>query len=74
MTVNQSGWKPSAPLAATGEVTTTTGNRALMLEEALIFEIGDTNSTGVDFGAVKQGASRLGNLARAAEIGLPGLS
>ena len=28
---------------------TFTGNRALMLEEALIFEIGDSQSTGVDF-------------------------
>ncbi|WP_420854350.1 aminomethyl-transferring glycine dehydrogenase subunit GcvPB [Sphingomicrobium nitratireducens] len=28
---------------------TTTGNRALMLEEPLIFEIGDTETTGVDF-------------------------
>jgi glycine dehydrogenase subunit 2 len=30
-------------------MSTYTGNRALMLEEALIFEIGDGNTTGVDF-------------------------
>ena len=50
MTVNPSGWRPSAPSgeAAAGGGTAT-GNRALMLEEPLLFEIGDTESTGVDF-------------------------
>ena len=38
--LNQSGWKPGAPTAATSDAGTTTGNRALMLEEALIFEMG----------------------------------
>jgi hypothetical protein len=42
VTVNQSGWKPTAPIAATSDGATTTGNRALMLEEPLIFEIGDS--------------------------------
>ena len=48
---NVSGWKPGTPEAPTGEsgVETVTGNRALMLEEPLIFEIGDTATTGVDF-------------------------
>ncbi|HVF93421.1 MAG TPA: aminomethyl-transferring glycine dehydrogenase subunit GcvPB [Sphingomonas sp.] len=32
-----------------GAVPTSTGNKALMLEEALIFEIGDGETTGVDF-------------------------
>ncbi|MFZ2998101.1 aminomethyl-transferring glycine dehydrogenase subunit GcvPB [Sphingobium sp.] len=54
--------------------TTATGNRALMLEEALIFEIGSTATTGVDFAPAPQVASRLGNLARTDSIGLPGLS
>ena len=49
MTINQSGWKPSVPVAAMSNGGTTTGNRALMLEEPLIFEIGDSESTGVDF-------------------------
>ncbi len=49
MTVNPSGWKPSPPVAAASEGATATGNRALMLEEPLIFEIGDNHSTGVDF-------------------------
>ncbi|BBD00449.1 MULTISPECIES: aminomethyl-transferring glycine dehydrogenase subunit GcvPB [Sphingobium] len=53
---------------------TATGNRALMLEEALIFEIGSTDTTGVDFAAAPQVVSRLGSLARTDSIGLPGLS
>ena len=53
---------------------TATGNRALMLEEALIFEIGSIDTTGVDFADAPQVASRLGGLARRAPIGLPGLS
>ena len=49
MTVNPSGWRPSAPANEQGEAETVTGNRALMLEEPLIFEIGSTHETGVDF-------------------------
>ena len=49
MTVNPSGWRPSAPANEQGEPQTVTGNRALMLEEPLIFEIGGTEQTGVDF-------------------------
>ena len=49
MTVNPSGWRPSTPANEQGEVGTVTGNRALMLEEALLFEIGDEQTTGVDF-------------------------
>ena len=49
MTINQSGWRPTAPEAGESNGRTFTGNRALMLEEALIFEIGDTSTTGVDF-------------------------
>jgi len=74
VTINQSGWKPSSPVAAHSDGATTTGNRALMLEEPLIFEIGDSESTGVDFAATPGGTSQLGGLARDKEIGLPGLS
>ncbi|WP_447758893.1 aminomethyl-transferring glycine dehydrogenase subunit GcvPB [Sphingopyxis fribergensis] len=52
---------------------TFTGNRALMLEEPLIFEIGGTETTGVDFDEAAP-ATDLGGLARTAPIGLPGLS
>ena len=50
MSINQSGWRPTSPEANTGNVpASVTGNKALMLEEALIFEIGDGETTGVDF-------------------------
>ena len=49
MTVNPSGWRPSTPANEQGEAHTVTGNRALMLEEPLIFEIGRIEQTGVDF-------------------------
>lgn len=74
MTINQSGWKPAAPVAGPGETGTVTGNRALMLEEALIFEIGDTNTTGVDIAEAPAVQSRLAGLDRSSEIGLAGLS
>ena len=75
---NQSGWKPTAPNAATSDAATTSGNRALMLEEKLIFEIGDNDSTGVDFDdqapPPEQGeVSQLANLLRTT-LDLPGLS
>ncbi|WP_240309519.1 MULTISPECIES: aminomethyl-transferring glycine dehydrogenase subunit GcvPB [Sphingomonas] len=72
--MNQSGWRPAAPTQGPGDTGTVTGNRALMLEELLIFEIGDSETTGVDFEPAPQGADRLGGLARTAPIGLPGLS
>ncbi|MBX9897514.1 MAG: aminomethyl-transferring glycine dehydrogenase subunit GcvPB [Qipengyuania sp.] len=47
---NASGWKPGTLVSGgAGETLTSTGNRALMLEEPLIFEIGSTETTGVDF-------------------------
>ncbi|MEO7635909.1 MAG: aminomethyl-transferring glycine dehydrogenase subunit GcvPB, partial [Sphingomicrobium sp.] len=88
MTVNASGWRASAPANAEGQAQTVTGNRALMLEEPLLFEIGSVDQTGVDFddhsaptqaGAV--GAElrpppehRLAGLVRNRPIGLAGLS
>jgi len=82
MTINQSGWKPSSPVQGATDTGTVTGNRALMLEEALIFEIGDEHSTGVDFSAAPaageatagKAAARLGPLLRSSPIGLPGLT
>ena len=76
MTMLKEG-RPTAPQAITeadSAPVTATGNRALMLEEALIFEIGSTQTTGVDFADAPKAASRLGNLARTESIGLPGLS
>jgi len=75
---NASGWKPEMSLAESGFLggpTTTTGNRALMLEEPLLFEIGRADVTGVDLPAVDPSApNRLGGLARSQPIGLVGLT
>ncbi|MBU0823489.1 MAG: aminomethyl-transferring glycine dehydrogenase subunit GcvPB [Alphaproteobacteria bacterium] len=72
--LNPGGWRPEMTAAGGADDTTTfTGNRALMLEEALIFEIGSTATTGVDFDETAPAAD-LGALTRSAPIGLPGLS
>ena len=72
--INQSGWKPEMGEAADAKPATFTGNRALMLEEALIFEIGHSETTGVDLAQAPKVASWLGGLERNRNIGLPGLS
>jgi glycine dehydrogenase subunit 2 len=53
---------------------TFTGNRALQQEEALIFEIGRADTTGVDLDEPDRFTPRLGELERKGGIGLPGLS
>lgn len=53
---------------------TFTGNHALMLEEPLIFEIGASDRTGVDFDLAAVATDELAGLLRTAPIGLPGLS
>lgn len=48
--INPSGWRPQLGDAGTHEpAATVTGNRALMLEEPLLFEIGSVDRCGVDF-------------------------
>ena len=88
MSINPSGWRPSTPAnQESPEYRTVTGNRALMLEEPLLFEIGDTQTTGVDFevdcSPAKAGVQepRLAglrpspeNLLRTSPIGLAGLT
>jgi len=64
---------------STGDVTSTapatfTGNRALRIEEALIFESGRPQVSGVDLDEPPSFTPRLGALERIATIGLPGLS
>jgi glycine dehydrogenase subunit 2 len=76
MTMLKEG-RPTAPVHVNKEhadPATATGNRALMLEEALIFEIGSAEATGVDFTPVKKPILRLGGMERKRAIGLPGLS
>jgi glycine dehydrogenase subunit 2 len=53
---------------------TFTGNRALLQEEPLLFEIGRLDCTGVDLDEPEPFSPRLGGLERKGEIGLPGLS
>jgi glycine dehydrogenase subunit 2 len=75
---NKSGWKPQMEVSEDGlhnGPQTVTGNRALMLEEPLLFEIGRADVTGVDLPPVDPArATRLGGLERAAPIGLVGLT
>lgn len=67
---------PDAGIAASpaaGEATYT-GNRALVLEEPLIFELDSPGTTGVDLEDLPVAATRLGGLAPRARVGLPGLA
>ncbi|MBA4747778.1 MAG: aminomethyl-transferring glycine dehydrogenase subunit GcvPB [Sphingopyxis sp.] len=73
--LNPGGWRPEmAANDGRAAPATSTGNRALMLEEALIFEIGTNATCGVDIAAAPKVQSRLGNMVRHDRIGLPGLS
>lgn len=73
--MNASGWRPEMGDAGeNANVQTFTGNKALMLEEPLIFEIGSRDVTGVDMAEAPKVASRLGGLTRKNAINLPGLS
>ncbi|HYW15144.1 MAG TPA: aminomethyl-transferring glycine dehydrogenase subunit GcvPB [Allosphingosinicella sp.] len=74
MSMNREG-RPTRPEAADGAASTWTGNRALMLEEPLIFELGEEDGCGVDIEAAgAESTARLGGLERNRPIGLPGLS
>jgi len=75
MSVNASGWRPEMGDASGAlAVDTFTGNRGLMLEEPLIFEIGGSPRTGVEVDVPPRSASRLAGLERSRPIGLPGLT
>ena len=71
--MNRQG-RPTEPVAALSTAPETfTGNRALRIEEALIFEFGRPEVTGVDLDEPEAFTPRLGGLERK-EIGLPGLA
>ena len=72
--LNNQGRPTRSGEAPTSDAATFTGNRALDMEEALIFESGRLDATGVDIDEPSPFASRLGAHARRDEIGLPGLS
>lgn len=74
--LNPSGWRPEmgdAACAPEGAGATFTGNRALHLEEPLLFEIGRADHCGVDFDEVA-GSPLAGLALRTAPVDLPGLS
>ena len=74
MTMQNVG-RPTRPQAATQSGhTSLTGARGLLQDEALIFELGGWDKTGVDLAPASLDASYLGDVVRAAPIGLPGLS
>ena len=69
--------RPTSPVAMENADTmpaTFTGNRGLMLDEALLFELGDAQTTGVDLHPAPSVTPRLAGLDRTAPIGLAGLS
>ena len=55
-------------------MSTFTGNKALQIEEPLIFEMGQAGRCAVDLPEPPKVKDRLNGLRRAGEIGLPGLS
>lgn len=66
---------PAAPIDNTKANASFSGNQGLSQAENLIFEIGNTTTTGVDFTTpIAEHKSRLGGLERGEKIGLPGLS
>ena len=74
MTMQNVG-RPTRPEAVTQSGhSSLTGGRGLLQDEALIFELGGWDKTGVDLAGADQDAGDLGDLVRAAPIGLPGLS
>ncbi|MCA8888059.1 MAG: aminomethyl-transferring glycine dehydrogenase subunit GcvPB [Parvularculaceae bacterium] len=73
MAMNIQG-RPTRGEPAAGVSTTFTGNRALQIEEALIFEKDAFESSGVDAPAITGNRARLGGLERDSAFELPGLS
>ena len=71
--MNQVGRITRPEAGGAAEATTWTGNRALMLEEPLIFEMGLEDGCGVDIPATASTGSRMGGLERNRAIDLPGL-
>jgi glycine cleavage system P protein (glycine dehydrogenase) subunit 2 len=72
--LNQRGRLAPIEAPETGAAGTFSGNRGLSVEEALVFEIGRTETTGVDLEEPTKFSAKLGRLARTAPLGLPGLS
>ena len=72
---NTAGWRPDMGEAAPATSATNSGDRALMLEEALIFELGQPGGTGVDIDdADLPPMDGLAAFLRREPLDLPGLS
>jgi glycine dehydrogenase subunit 2 len=72
--MNRHGRSTNPGDATAREMETFTGNRGLMIEEPLSFEIGRTDVTGVDLPTAPAVKSRLGTLERKGGTGIAGLS
>src|ERR1700720_3768733 len=72
--MNVQGRPPRPETAAAPERETFTGNRGLNMEEALIFESGRFDATGVDIDQPPAFESKLGPHARQSAVELPGLT
>jgi glycine dehydrogenase subunit 2 len=72
--LNRQGRPSEAGQAEASAHETFTGNRALQIEEALIFEIGRSETTGVDLEEPAAFTPRTSGLERTKPIGLPGLT
>jgi glycine dehydrogenase subunit 2 len=72
--MNRQGRPTQAGEARAATAETFSGNRGLAIEEALTFEVGRTETTGVDIPEPAKFSSKLGRLARTAPLGLPGLT
>ncbi len=72
---NSAGWRPEMSAAEAVAVPTNSGDRALMLDEALIFELGRADTCGIDIDpADREVLSTLEKYRRQTPLALPGLS
>jgi len=73
--INTAGWRPDMGPQGTAASVTVSGDRGLMLEEALIFELGRPGTCGVDIDEPEgEVLPALGRFLRAAPPALPGLT
>ncbi len=72
--MNRQGRPTALPLSSSEIGETFTGNRALQVEEPLLFEIGSVDRSGVDFEEHEKLTEIPKELLRKERIGLPGLS
>ncbi len=74
MSMNIQGRPTRSETIACKDVETISGNRGLLQDERLIFEVGTPRRSGVDLPEPKGLKSRIGGVERDQDIGLPGLS